>query len=74
MEKAHVRLCIEDDLRRKGHPVIGDVVDDVLKEMTFFPPDLLADDDVQFSETGCKRVADNVDLIVYERKLRRTGL
>ena len=74
MEKAHVRLCIEDDLRRKGYPVIEDLVEDVLKEMKFFPPDLLADDEVQFSETGCKRVADKVDLIVYEKKLRRTEL
>ena len=74
MEKVHVRLCIEDDLRRKAHPITEDLVEDVLKEMTFFPPDWLADDGVQFSETGCKRVTDKVDLITYERKLRRTEL
>ena len=73
MERAHVRLCVQDDLRRKGFPITEDLVEDVLKEMSFFPPNVLDEDDVQFSETGCKRVADTVDLLAYERTLKTRG-
>ena len=71
LERAHVRLCVYDDLRNKGYPIKEKFVDDVLEEMSFFPPKVFGDDDVQFSETGCKRVMDKVDLLAYEQKLRR---
>ena len=71
LERAHVRLCVQDDLRSKGYPVTKDIVESVLQEMSFFPPNVLGEDDVQFSETGCKRVADKVDMIAFERRLKR---
>ena len=69
MERAHVRLCVQDDLRNKGYDYKDeDVIEDILQELTFFPPNV-DEDQIQFSETGCKRVPDKVDVIAFEQNL-----
>ena len=60
----HVRQCIERDILSKGKKPDAGLVQRVLEEMNYFSPQGQAE---QYSYTGCKRVADKVDLhITYD--------
>ncbi|BFZ24380.1 hypothetical protein BsWGS_27418 [Bradybaena similaris] len=64
LEKQHVRKCVADYFLLKNYPVLpihGQLVDEVLKELTFFPPT-----EQVFSSTGCKRVAEKVDYVMAD--------
>ncbi|XP_035683219.1 torsin-1A-like [Branchiostoma floridae] len=61
LERQHVKLCIRDDLRAKGHTVTEDVVTKVADELQYFP-----DREQLYSKSGCKRVSQKVDLIMEE--------
>jgi hypothetical protein len=60
-----VKQCIVDYLDSK-YPHVASykvdlIVDDVMKELTFYPPT-----EQTFSSTGCKRVADKVDYVMMD--------
>ncbi|XP_041358405.1 torsin-1A-like [Gigantopelta aegis] len=66
LTKNHVMECIRDELVRKKYFskkdfIKDDLVNNILKEMTFYPEDKRA-----FSVTGCKRVSEKVDYIMLE--------
>ena len=61
MEEIHIKLCIQDDLRAKGKVATPDLLKKVIKELRFVPEDTKL-----YSNTGCKRVTDKVDLIIDE--------
>ena len=60
LERRHVRQCAE--ARGSDRALTDDEVKRVLDEMVFWPPDTLL-----FSQTGCKRVAQKVDMVLEER-------
>jgi hypothetical protein len=62
LESGHVKQCIQKELRLRGY--IPDNVDQVLKQLTFWPPDTKV-----FATAGCKRVAQKVDEFLYEQDL-----
>ena len=61
MERTHVKLCIEDDLRYKNYEVTEEIVNKVADVLPYYPPgaDL-------FAASGCKRVSQKVDLVLDE--------
>ncbi|XP_062586768.1 torsin-1A-like [Saccostrea cucullata] len=59
LNKTHVEQCIKQDLRQKKRVPSNDLVQKIVKEMSFFHP---AGSRVEYSLTGCKRVHDKVDL------------
>ena len=59
MERRHVKLCIEDDLRNKNHTVTEGLVNKVADSLPFFPPSVKL-----FATSGCKRVSQKVDLVL----------
>jgi len=59
LERKHVKLCIEDDLRHKNYPVTKDVVNKVADILPYFPPGVNL-----FAASGCKRVSQKVDLVM----------
>ncbi|CAG5116887.1 unnamed protein product [Candidula unifasciata] len=66
LEKTHVRKCIVDYLiSRKyyssGGDIPSEVVDKILKELTFDPPT-----EQLFSTTGCKRVVEKIDYVMLD--------
>ncbi|XP_050418671.1 torsin-1A [Patella vulgata] len=60
LEKHHVIECIKQDSIKKNLDLSADKLDKILKEMTF-----VSIRDRLFSSTGCKRVSDKVDLVMY---------
>jgi len=61
MERRHIVLCIEDDLHFKNVTVKRHIVEKIADEMRFSPSDTKL-----YSNTGCKRVSDKVDLVIEE--------
>ena len=59
MERTHVKLCIEDDLRYKNQRVSEDIVNRVADVLPFYPPGVNV-----FATSGCKRVSQKVDLML----------
>ena len=63
-----MRACIRDDIVKKYgmYRRTGDVpeeyVDEVMQELTFFPPS-----EQVFSITGCKRVSQKVDFVMMDK-------
>ncbi|XP_070559294.1 torsin-1A-like [Ptychodera flava] len=71
LERSHVLKCIQDDLRAKkfnldiNNRLSNDrkFINQIADELAYRPKEINA-----FSETGCKRVPEKVDLILNERK------
>jgi len=59
MERKHVKLCIEDDLRYKNHQVTEDIVNKVADVLPYYPPEAKL-----FARSGCKWVSQKVDLML----------
>jgi len=59
MERRHVKLCIEDDLRSKNREVTEELVNKVADVLPYFPPEVKL-----FATSGCKRVSQKVDLML----------
>jgi len=59
MERKHVKMCIEDDLRYKNHEVTEDILNKVADALPYYPPDAKL-----FAASGCKRVSQKVDLLL----------
>ena len=64
LERHHVKQCIKYGLVQKGyyksiHNVPMQKVNDIADELTYYPEGVNI-----FSTTGCKRVADKIDLVM----------
>ena len=64
LEPMHVRQCVEKELIDRGHQPTVAFAQQVLSELTFWP-----EDSHIFSTTGCKRVAQKVDELLYDQGL-----
>merc|ERR1711935_382720 len=66
MERRHVKICVLRELDRRGELLTEDeresLAQKVTNELSYRPPDLQL-----FSVSGCKRVAQKVDLFLEER-------
>ncbi|XP_022789132.1 torsin-1A-like [Stylophora pistillata] len=59
LERSHIKLCAEAELRRKGHPVSELIFNKVADELSYFPKDLEV-----FSQSGCKKISSKVDYVM----------
>lgn len=59
LERRHIEMCTEDDLKRRGHTPTKAIKQRVADEMMYFPPE-----NNLFSTTGCKRVSQKVGYIL----------
>ena len=59
LERSHVKMCAEADLKKKGHPVTEQVLNSIADELLYYPEDLKV-----FSQSGCKKVSSKVDYIM----------
>ena len=66
LEQKHVRQCVERELLDRGHDPgnLRDLIDQVITDLAFWPSDTQI-----FSSTGCKRVSQKVDELLYEFEL-----
>jgi len=67
LEQKHVRQCVERELISRGYEpdqVGHDFYDQVIGDLVFWPADTQI-----YSSTGCKRVSQKVDQILYELDL-----
>lgn len=58
LEKSHIKLCVEDDLKSKGFQLDTDTIDQVADQLDYTPEDLKI-----FSISGCKKIGQKVDVI-----------
>ncbi|XP_062567718.1 torsin-1A-like [Saccostrea cucullata] len=65
LKRKHVKKCIKDYLVARNYnkrdSVPEEIVQKIMRELIFFP-----DDTQIFSVTGCKRVPDKVDYVMYD--------
>ncbi|XP_061184589.1 torsin-1A-like isoform X2 [Saccostrea echinata] len=65
LERKHVKKCIRDYLVARNYykrdSIPEEIVQKIISELVFFPDDMQI-----FSVTGCKRVPDKVDYVMYE--------
>jgi len=61
LERRHVRTCVANELRRRGLVEDPKVIEKVTDELSYWPKDIKL-----FSSSGCKRVAQKIDLVVEE--------
>lgn len=66
LERRHIEQCIINGLFAKGYyshdyQIDWDTVRAIADELTYFP-----EDTKMFSITGCKRVLEKIDLVVYD--------
>lgn len=59
LERSHVKMCAEADLKQKGLPVTDSILNRVADELLYFPDDLKA-----FSRSGCKKISSKVDYVM----------
>ena len=57
MEKKHVKMCIRDNLRLKGYPVMDEIVDEIASELQYKKV---------YSTSGCKKVDQKVDMVMQD--------
>lgn len=73
MERQHVKVCVRNEMRRReellNSPEEEELVQVVADQLTYWPADLRL-----FSTSGCKRVAQKVDLLLEEREFDREEL
>jgi len=61
LERQHVKICIRNELKRRGIVEEEQVVERVAEELTYWPKELNL-----YSSSGCKRIAQKIDLVVEE--------
>ena len=66
LEQKHVRQCVNREITLRGYwpPDHLDLVDQVIADLAFWPSDTQL-----YSSTGCKRVSQKVDELLYEQEL-----
>ncbi|KAK3860935.1 hypothetical protein Pcinc_033045 [Petrolisthes cinctipes] len=55
LERTHIKLCVRDELYRRGIAPTDDIISKVAEDMSYYPANIKL-----FSKTGCKRVAQKV--------------
>jgi len=63
LERKHVKICVRNEFRRREVEFSEDMVDKVADELIYWPVELKL-----FSTSGCKRVAQKVDLLLEEQE------
>ena len=62
LERRHVKICVRNELRRREVPGWSeDHVEMITDQLEYWPAELKL-----FSKSGCKRVAQKVDLLLEE--------
>jgi len=74
MERQHARVCVLNEIQKRSVDGIEgeeleELVERVADQLTYWPSDLRL-----FSTSGCKRVAQKVDLLLEERELDKDEL
>jgi len=69
LERRHVKICVKNELRSRGLEEDEQVVERVTDQLSYWPKDLKL-----FSSSGCKRVAQKIDLVVEEQEEAREEL
>ena len=68
LEQQHVRQCAQRNILERGYdvdqPIIQEIIHQVISDMSFWPQETPL-----YSTTGCKRVAQKVDELLYEHNL-----
>ena len=62
LERRHVKLCVEKEARERNLSLTDTVLTNILDSLTYWPVD-----PGLFSTSGCKRVANRLDL--YQEEL-----
>lgn len=68
LERTHVRTCVHNELQRRGLVAASEVIEKVTDQLSYWPRDIKL-----YSSSGCKRVAQKIDLIVEEMEEEREG-
>ena len=63
LERKHVKICVRNEFQRRKVEFTEEMVEKVADEMIYWPAELKL-----FSTSGCKRVAQKVDLLLEEEK------
>jgi len=66
LERQHVKICIRNEFQKRSEELehwTEQMVEEVADQLTYWPPDLKL-----FSTSGCKRVAQKIDLVVEEQE------
>ena len=61
LERRHVKICIRNEFNKRNIIFTEEMVDKVAEELIYWPSELKL-----FSTSGCKRVAQKVDLIIED--------
>jgi len=61
LERQHVKICVRNEFQRRKVDFTEEMVEKVADEMIYWPTELKL-----FSTSGCKRVAQKVDLLLEE--------
>lgn len=65
LERRHVKICVRNELRSRRMVEDEQVVERVTDQLSYWPRDLRL-----YSSSGCKRVAQKIDLVVEELEER----
>ena len=69
LERKHVKICVRNEFQRRQVEFTEDMVEKVADEMIYWPSELKL-----FSTSGCKRVAQKVDLLLEEEEWEKDEL
>jgi len=68
LERQHVKICVRNEFQRRKDELeqwTEQMVEDVADQLTYWPSDIKL-----FSTSGCKKVAQKIDLVVEEHEER----
>ena len=69
LERRHVKICIRNEFqRRQVEDWTEEMVEDVADQLVYWPSHLSL-----FSTSGCKRIAQKIDLIMEEQEENRSS-
>ena len=63
LERKHVKICVRNEFQRRDVDFTEEMVEVVANELIYWPAELKL-----FSTSGCKRVAQKVDLLLEEEE------
>jgi len=69
LERKHVKICVRNEFQRRIVEFTEEMVEKVADEMIYWPTQLKL-----FSTSGCKRVAQKVDLLLEEKEWEKDEL
>ena len=63
LERKHVKICVRNEFEKRSVEFSEEMVEKVADELSYWPAELKL-----FSTSGCKRVAQKVDLMLEEEE------